>query len=149
MRKNLGVSISNTRAAACLLIGILAVAPLCAEQARPASNPFFAMDTSFHRPELTAAQQFDLVHDLHYAGVAWTEEPPPALARSLQEIESRHMQMFTIYCSAKVTPDGELTVSKTLPAVMDELKGHGTIIWLHIGGKGPAFDSLNDTSPVV
>jgi hypothetical protein len=149
MHKMPGVSLLNARAAACFIVGILAVAPLPAEDAKPTSNPFFAMDTSFHRPELTASQQLDLVHDLHFAGVAWTEVPPPALADSLREIESRHIQMFTIYCSAKVTPDGEFSVSKTLPAVMDELKGHGTIIWLHIGGKGPAFDSLTDTSPVV
>ena len=32
---------------------------------------------------------------------------------------------------------------------MEALKSHGTIVWLHIGGKGPAFDKLTGKEPLV
>ena len=38
---------------------------------RPA-NPFYAMDTAFQRARLSTDQQFDLVKELGYAGIAWT-----------------------------------------------------------------------------
>jgi sugar phosphate isomerase/epimerase len=128
---------------------VASAACFAADEQRKLPNPFFAMDTSFHRPPLDTPQQLDLVAELKFSGVAWTEEPLAKLKESLREIESRHLKMFTIYCGAKVTPAGDITVSAALPDLMDELKGHGTIIWLHIGGKGPALDSLSDSSPVV
>ena len=41
--------------------------------------------------------------------------------------------MLAIYCAAQVTAAGEITWSPTLPKLMEALKGHETIIWLHIG----------------
>ncbi len=43
-----------------------------------APNAFYAMDTCTKRPyprnDITPAQQFDLLKELGYAGIAWTEE---------------------------------------------------------------------------
>ena len=128
-------------AAAIFLASTLAAAEL--------PNPFYAMDTSFQRPGLSTAQQFDLVKELGYAGVAWHEDPVEPLRSVLGELESRGLKLFTIYFAGTVTPAGKLSLSPNLPGAMDLLQGHGTVLWLHIGGRGPAFASLTDQTPLV
>jgi sugar phosphate isomerase/epimerase len=112
-------------------------------------NPFYAMDTSFQRPGLTPDEQLDLVKQLGFPGVAWHEQTPEELRSSLAALEKRGLKMFTIYCPAKVTPEGDLSYSPQLPAIIETLKGHCQIVWLHLGGKGPAFDALTGQEPVV
>jgi sugar phosphate isomerase/epimerase len=121
---------------------------LAAEGGTPA-NPFYAMDTAFQRPGLTPAQQLDLVKELGYAGIAWHEQAPAQARASALEAEAHGLTMFTIYCAAQVTPEGELTHSPQLPALMEALKGRHTIIWLHLGGKGPAMAALTGEEPVI
>jgi sugar phosphate isomerase/epimerase len=112
-------------------------------------NPFYAMDTAFRRPGLTTEQQLDLVKELGFAGIAWTETAPEQARATAESAEKRGLKMYTIYCAAAVTPEGDLKHSPNLPKLMEALKGHGTIIWLHIGGKGPAFDSLTGKEPLI
>ena len=115
--------------------------------------PFYAMDTCTKRPypknDIPPGQQLDMLKELGYAGIAWTEEPPDQVKTAADEAAKRGLKMFAIYCAAQVTPDGGLKVSPRLPEVMAALKGHDTIVWLHLGGKGPAFDSLTGDAPVV
>ncbi len=113
------------------------------------SNPFYAMDTAFQRPGLTSAQQLDLVRELGFAGIAWHEQPPKEAQAAALEAEKRNLKMFAIYCAAQVTPEGRLTYSAELPGLMAALKGHGTVIWLHLGGKGPAFEALTGSEPLI
>ena len=116
-------------------------------------NPFYAMDTCTKRPypknDITPAQQFDMLKELGYAGIAWTEEPPQQVSAAAAEAEARGLKMFTIYCGATVTTGGELRTSAQLESVMEALRGHGTLIWLHLGGKGPAIASLTSDAPIV
>lgn len=130
------------------LLAAVSPIPAAAEPSRP-PNPFYAMDTAFNRPGLTRDQQFALVKDLGYDGIAWTEQAPDQVKAALADAERHGLKMVAIYYAARVTPDGDLTYSPQLPAVMELLKGHGTLVWLHVGGKGPAFDSLTADSPVV
>jgi sugar phosphate isomerase/epimerase len=139
-----------------LRASVLILAPLtfllcarlsAAQQLLP--NPFYAMDTSFQRPGLSQAQQFDMVKELGYAGVAWHEEGSAQAKANADDLATRGLKMFTIYCAAKVTPDGQLTTSGDLPKLMQALKGHGTIIWIHIGGSGPAVDKLSGNEPLI
>ncbi|MFC1805834.1 TIM barrel protein [Planctomycetota bacterium] len=112
-------------------------------------NPFYAMDTAFRRPGLTQEQQFKLVKELGYDGIGWHDEPPDRAKANAEAMEKLGLKMSAIYCAAKVTPAGTLSHSPRLPALMAALKGHGTIIWLHIGGKGPAFDTLGGKEALV
>ncbi|MFP4056787.1 MAG: sugar phosphate isomerase/epimerase family protein [Candidatus Brocadiia bacterium] len=112
-------------------------------------NPFYAMDTAFRRPGLSQAQQFQLVKELGYDGIGWHQEPPERARANAEAMARLGLKMFAIYCPAKVTPAGELTHSPQLEALMAALEGHGTIIWLHIGGKGPDFESLTGREPLV
>lgn len=113
------------------------------------ANPFYAMDTAFQRGGLSTEQQLDLVKELGYAGMAWTETSPEQAAQAADQAEKRGLKMVAIYCQANVTPDGQLMHSPQLTKLMEALKGRGTIIWLHIGGKGPAFEGLTDQEPLV
>ena len=111
-------------------------------------NAFYAMDTAFQRKGLSADEQLDLVKELGYDGVAWTETAPAQALAVAEKLEKRGLKMFAIYCQATVA-DGKLSHSPQLEKLMEALKGRGTIIWLHIGGKGPAFDALTDKEPLV
>ena len=116
-------------------------------------NPFYAMDTCTKRPypknDITPAQQFDLLKELGYAGIAWTEEAPEQVSSAAAEAEARGLKMFAIYCGATVTAEGELKPSAQIGPIMEALRGHGTLIWLHLGGKGPKIETLSAESPVV
>jgi sugar phosphate isomerase/epimerase len=111
------------------------------------------MDTCTKRPypknDITPAQQFDLLKELGYDGIAWTEESADQVKTTAGEAEARGIKMFTIYCGATVTPDGQLKPSPLIEPIMDALRGHGTIIWLHIGGSGPKIATLSAESPAV
>jgi sugar phosphate isomerase/epimerase len=140
----------------CLLVGLAASLPARSGPTKePAAlpNPFYAMDTCTKRPypknDIPPAQQLDLLKDLGYAGIAWTEEPPEQVKAVAAEAKERGLKVFTIYCGAQVTPDGDLRASPRLPEIMKALKGQGTVVWLHLGGKGPAFDALTGKEPLV
>lgn len=134
--------------------GIMILGATLASAAPPGlSNAFYAMDTCTKRPyprnDITPAQQFDLLKELGYAGIAWTEESPEQVASAVREAEARGLKMFTIYCGATVTTEGELKPSAQIGPIMEALRGHDTLIWLHIGGKGPMIETLSAESPVV
>ena len=116
-------------------------------------NAFYAMDTYTKRPyprnDLTPAQQFGMLRELGYAGIGWTEEPVGQVASAVKEAEARGLKMFAIYFGASVTPEGQFKTSPAIGAIIDVLKGHDTLIWLHIGGKGPKFDDLKPDGPIV
>lgn len=133
------------------LLGTVLTAPLCAAEsaAKRVANPFYAMDTAFRRAGLTTDQQLDLVKELGFSGIAWTEAPPEQVAATLLQVEKRGLKMSAIYCAASVTPEGKLSHSPQLTRLMETLKGRGTLVWLHVGGKGPAFDKLTDDEPLV
>jgi hypothetical protein len=116
-------------------------------------NAFYAMDTCTKRPyprnDIAPAQQFDMLRELGYAGIAWTEEAPEQVVAATRDLEARGMRMFAIYCSATVAADGQLKPSPLVESTMHALRGHDTIVWLHIGGRGPRISTLSATSPVV
>jgi sugar phosphate isomerase/epimerase len=107
------------------------------------------MDTAFQRGRLTIDQQLDLVKELGFDGIAWTETTPESATAIAANADKRGLKMHAIYCQARVTPDGQLTHGPRLEELMVALKGRGTIIWLHIGGKGPAFDALTGKEPLI
>lgn len=132
-----------------LMLGLLlaAAAPAFADPGAPPR--FYAMDTSFQRAGLTPAQQLDLVKELGCDGISWTERTPEDAKAAVEEAEKRGLKLMAIYCAGRVTPGGDLTTSPALPKLMETLKGHDTIIWLHLGGQGPAFDGLTGEEPLV
>ncbi|MFO0892328.1 MAG: TIM barrel protein [Isosphaeraceae bacterium] len=121
--------------------------------APPGTNPFYAMDTCTKRPyprnDITPAQQLDLLKELGYAGIAWTEESPEAVRTVTAEAEARGLKMFAIYCSATVTSEGDLKPSAFVEPLIEVLGGQGTLIWLHIGGKGLEISSLTAGSTAI
>ncbi len=133
-----------------LLVLVALAGPAVAQTAPSAgrANPFYAMDTSFNHQGLTVPQQLDLVKQLGYAGIAWTEQAPDQVQATRAECEKRGLKMFAIYCGAQVSAEGDLSTSSQLPRLMETLKGHGTIIWLNLRGQGPAIDRLTGQEPL-
>src|SRR5271157_4244275 len=89
-------------------------------------NAFYAMDTCTKRPypknDITPAQQFDMLKELGYAGIAWTEEAPEQVSAAAREAEARDLRVFTIYCGATVTAEGELEPSAQIGPIMEALR---------------------------
>jgi len=113
---------------------------------------FYAMDTAFAKPfrqDLSLTEGLDLIKRLGYDGVGWHEKAPADLANDLKEFESRQLRMFTIYCAVKWNDNGELVYGEHIPQMIEQLKGHCDIVWIHIGGKGPAFDTLTPDTPGI
>lgn len=136
--------------AAVMLFGLAGgVADVRADETPGPKSPFYAMETAFNRPGLGTTQQLDLVRELGYAGISWNEQAPEQARAVAIEAENRGLKMFTIYCAARATREGDLGFSPQLPKLMEALKGRSTIVWLHVGGEGPAFDSLTGREPLV
>jgi sugar phosphate isomerase/epimerase len=129
----------------------LLVAPwaLHAEEPRGLPNPFYAMDTAFQRPGLTTEQQLDVVKELGYAGIAWTETSPDQARAVAEQARKRGLRMVTIYCGARVTPEGDLQHSPQLDKLIAALKDHDTLIWLTIQGAGPKVQDLTGNEKLV
>ncbi len=117
--------------------------------ARGLPNPFFAMDTAFRRPGLTTEQQLDLVKELGYQGIAWTEAAPDDVKKVAAQAAKRGLKMHAIYCAAPIDSKGEVKPSPGLPGLMEPLRDHGTVIWLHLPGKGPKVSGLTEKSPAI
>jgi sugar phosphate isomerase/epimerase len=133
------------------LLCLLLCSTLCADD-RPAKglpNPFFAMDTAFRRPGLTTEQQLDLLKELGYAGIAWTEAAPADVKKVADQAARRGLKMHAIYCVARIDEMGKVTTSPELPRLLETLKPHGTVIWLYLPGKGPKVAELTEKSPPV
>jgi sugar phosphate isomerase/epimerase len=135
-----------------LAVCLLLVAATARAEDRPAKglpNPFFAMDTGFRRPGLTTEQQLDLLKELGYAGIAWTEAAPDEVKKVADQSAKRGLKMHAIYCVANVNEKGEVKPSANLPKLMEALTDHATVIWLYLPGKGPKVSELTDKSPAV
>jgi sugar phosphate isomerase/epimerase len=134
----------------CLIVFLLLLIHSArADERKPMQNPFFAMDTAFIRDETKLSIQLNLVKELGFDGVSVNEAPVDQLTVELSRIDEAHFKLFAVYYGGKVTPEGGLTVAPDLFEAMRLLKNRSTIIWLHLGGPGPAFDSLAKDRPLV
>jgi murein DD-endopeptidase MepM/ murein hydrolase activator NlpD len=127
--------------------------PGATAQAPALPNPFYAMDTCTKRPypknDIPPSAQLDMLKELGYAGIAWTEEPVDDVKAAAAEARKCGLKVFAIYCAGQVTRDGDLKYSPRLDEIIAALKGHETVVWLHIGGHGPDFAALTAATPVV
>lgn len=137
---------------ACIVICVVESLAVAA-WAAPPTNPFYAMDTAFAPHFRKTAPPLDeslaLVKKLGYDGTAWVEWAPDVVKADIAQIEKHGLRMVAIYSAAKVTPEGDISFSANAEPLMQVLASHCDIFWLHIGGKGPAFDALTAESPIV
>jgi sugar phosphate isomerase/epimerase len=134
-------------------VAIASAGAIAAEPADGLPNPFYAMDTCTKdlslKSDIPPSAQLDLLKETGYSGTAWTEEAPEAVTAALAALKSRGLTMYAIYCGATASPDGTLALSPQVTPLLDVLKGQPTLIWLHIGGKGPAISSLSGSEPII
>lgn len=119
-----------------LAAGMVVVAAAAAGEGLP--NPFYAMDTVTQQPypkgAMPVAEQLDLLKELGYAGTAWTADDPARVKEAAELCSARGLKMFSIYVGAPLTKAG-LQPDARIDGIIDALKGHGTIVWLHITSK--------------
>jgi sugar phosphate isomerase/epimerase len=129
----------------------LALATLAADPGLP--NAFYAMDTYTRRPyptdDIPPAAQMEMLRELGYAGISWTEGEPERIAAVRGEAEKRGLKIFAVYCSGTVQPDGTLALSPRVGPIIEAMRGSGAIVWLHLGGKGPDPKGLNADASAV
>jgi len=122
------------RSAPILLVFSIALAlPLGAAQGL--TNPFFAFDNGTGRDQkLPIEYQAELVKRTGYAGLGYSgAQHVPDI---LEALESRGLRLFSIYVSSRVDGDNP-GFDPDLPAAINQLEGHGTVIWLTVQGSSP------------
>lgn len=121
--------------------GTTAVAGESAADAIRATNPFYAFDNGVGRGKLSPTEQAAILADLGYDGIGYTgtENIPQMLAA----LEPRGLKMFNTYVKLDVRPD-QVPYDPTLPEAIQQLRGHGTLIWLHVHGDQPSGQRLDD-----
>ncbi len=102
-----------------------------ASTAATAAPGLTAMDTGFGIPDLVTTQRFDVVREMGYAGVTWTLGDPVAAKDAGNDAEFRGLRMTAIYCGADLSRTGLVTDAR-FDATLAALKGHDTIVWIHI-----------------
>jgi sugar phosphate isomerase/epimerase len=96
----------------------------------------------------TPEQQLDMLRKYGYAGIAWTAEEPAKVGAVAHAAAERHVPMLAIYMGAHLAKEG-LEADSRLPAIAQALKGHGTILWLHIGSTAFAPSSAEGDALAV
>ena len=134
------------RCTLCLLL-LVAGTSLADEASKGPRNPFFAMDTGFRRPGLTTEQQLDVLKDLGYAGIAWTDAGPAdakkvaELAKKLQSATALYSYESSATCTLAMLCGCPL-VAMTLPGY--EQLGFSSQALSIYGGRGYALTDSED-----
>jgi sugar phosphate isomerase/epimerase len=111
-------------------------APLPA--ASPLSNPFFVFDNGTGRDQhVSLEDQATLVKRTGFAGLGFTGTQH--IPEMLEALESRGLKMFSIYAAACIDGD-QPSYEAGLPEAIQQLRGHGTVIWLTVRGSAPDGD---------
>lgn len=107
---------------------------VAAASAAGAAPKLVAMDTGFGIPGMVTTQRLDVVRELDYSGITWTLGDPVHTKDVAIDCEIRGMRMAAVYCGAVLSKDG-LATDPRFDATLASLKGHDTIVWLHITSK--------------
>jgi sugar phosphate isomerase/epimerase len=109
--------------------------------AEPAIWPFFAFDNGVGRgTDITPAQQAEVLADMGYQGIGYTGvQHIPAMLKAL---DARGLKMFSTY--VRVNLDGEPPFDPGLPQAIEQLRGHGTALWIHVHGRRSPDNALDD-----
>jgi sugar phosphate isomerase/epimerase len=101
-------------------------------------NPFFPFDngTVGREQKLTMEAQAELVKRIGYAGIGFSGAQPQRVPEMLQALESRGLKLFTIFVGLRIDAE-KSSYDPRLGEVFRQLKRHGTLVCLAIGGSAP------------
>ena len=110
------------------------------------ANAFFAFDNGTGRRHLSPDEQAKMLKDLGYAGIRWsgTEQIP----EMLEALDAQGLKMFSIYVVANVDPNRPPYDPK-IKAVIEQLKGRDTVLWLHVNGPKPSSTESDEQAVAV
>ncbi|MBM4093704.1 MAG: TIM barrel protein, partial [Planctomycetes bacterium] len=125
-------------------VGVLGY--LAADQRAAAAErsvwPFFAFDNAVGRDQgLKPEEQAEILSQLGYQGIGHTGvKNIPELC---QAMEARGLKMFSTYIQVNLG-GSEVPYDPGLPQAIEQLKGRGTALWIHLHGASSPSDALDD-----
>jgi sugar phosphate isomerase/epimerase len=129
-----------------LLLGILATVRTTTA-AGPEAWPFFAFDNGVGRGTgITPEQQAEILADLGYQGIGYTGVNN--IPEMLKALDARGLKMFSTYIPVNLGPD-QPPYDPGLPKAIDQLRPHGTALWIHVHGARSPSDELDGRAVTV
>lgn len=112
-----------------LFFAIFALASFAPQVANAGAPRFFAMDTA-----IRSLENASLAAELGYDGIGWRPDSPEKIARLLETLRSKKLDLFALYGSANL--NGETLVwPEVIEQLFPVLKGSHTVIWLNVSAK--------------
>jgi sugar phosphate isomerase/epimerase len=116
-----------------VLCSLVARAPAAERPPLVLENPLFAFDNGVGRGQMAPAEQAALLKELGYDGIGYTGATD--LPTRLAAFDEAGLKVFSIYVNVMLKPSG-YDIQFDVPKTVEQLKGHGTTIWLTIRGNG-------------
>jgi sugar phosphate isomerase/epimerase len=108
--------------------------------------PFFAFDNGVGRGVWQPEQQARVLADLGYDGMGYTGvRNIPAM---LAALDAHGLKMYSTYVRVNLQPD-QAPYDPGLPEAIEQLKGRGTALWLHVHGDPSPEHGLDDRAVQV
>ena len=130
----------------CGLIVICLTASQLSAEETPTTWEFFAFDNGVGRGALNPAEQAEILADLGYQGIGYTGvDNIPAM---LQALQARRLKMYSTYIQVNLDA-GEAPYDRGLPQAIQQLKGQGTALWIHLHGAQSPSTALDERAVEV
>ena len=98
------------------------------------------------RGALNPAEQAEILSDLGYQGIGYTGvDNIPAM---LQALQARRLKMYSTYIQVNLN-SGEAPYDRGLPQAIQQLKGQGTALWIHLHGIQSPSTALDERAVEV
>lgn len=133
------------------LAGMVLLGFLCLGEktmgAEPHARLFFAFDNGVGRDAgMKPEEQAALLAELGYQGIGYTgvKNIPEMLAA----LDAHGLKMFSTYVQVNLGSDG-VPYDPDLAKAVEQLKPHGTALWIHLHGAKSPSDELDDRAVAV
>lgn len=118
-----------------ILLLLTATAAASAAEERQPSWPFFAFDNGVGRGSWQPEQQAEVLAQIGYQGIGYTGvRDIPAM---LEALRAHGLKMFSTYIQLNLQPTTP-PYDPQLPNAIEQLKGEGTALWLHVHSEDSA-----------
>ncbi len=120
---------------------LVLLAGIAATESAAQPFEFFAFDNGVGRGQLKPEQQAEILAELGFAGIGYTgTQDIPAM---LAALDQRGLKFFSTYVAVNLKPDAA-PYDAGLPAAIEQLKGRGAVLWVHVLGAPASTTDMDD-----